>query len=138
MRKHLRFHVDGASAKLYVKGFLTTLGLGRVNKARAAVNLSEGGVLLLAGESLAAGTQVQVRVDMEKYDDVIETSGVVRWCFQSARNDREFYVGIMFTGLDPKDQKRIAKMRDWFLSPEYRTRTTTRRRLRAQQGDPPG
>jgi hypothetical protein len=66
MRRHLRFHVERASATLTVKGFLTTLGLGRVNKARAAVNLSEGGVLLLAGEPLAAGTRVQVRVEMEK------------------------------------------------------------------------
>ena len=62
----------------------------------------------------------------------------MRGCLESARNDREFTVGIRFTGLDPKDPKKIAKMREGFLSPEYRTRTTPCRRLRAQPGDSSG
>jgi hypothetical protein len=59
---------------------------------------------------------------------VIETPGEVRWCFQSARNSDDFYAGIKFKGLAPIEAKKIAKMREWFTSPEYRNRTSARKR----------
>jgi len=133
LRKHLRFKLEDASTTMYVKGFLTSVGLGRANKARAAVNLSEGGMLVMTGEPLAVGTKVQVRVELQRHEDAIESAGEVRWCFQSARNAAEYYAGIRFTNLPELEVKKIAKMREWFTSPEYKTRTATRRRT-----SPPG
>ena len=130
LRKHLRFRVDDASAQLHVMGFLTSIGLGRANQARAAVNLSEGGVLLLVRKLLAPGTRVRVRIEMEKYADVIEAEGVVQWCEPSARSEKDYYAGIAFTGLAAADLKKIAQMREWFHSPEYQARRATRRRLK--------
>jgi PilZ domain-containing protein len=128
LRRYLRFRIEDASAELIIKGFFTSFGLGRVNKGRAAINLSEGGVMLLVRETIPVDTKVTVRIDMEKYEDVIEASGVVKWCEQSARSDKDFYAGIEFTGLGDADLKKIAKMREWFTSPEFKTRTATRRR----------
>lgn len=128
LRTFMRFRIEDASAEMFVKGFFTSFGLGRVNKGRAAINLSEGGVMLLVSETVPVGTKVTVRIDMEKYEDIIEATGVVRWCEQSARSDKDFYAGIQFTGLGDADLKKIAKMREWFTSPEYKTRTATRRR----------
>jgi Tfp pilus assembly protein PilZ len=132
-RRHLRFRVDDANAHLYVKGLLTTLGVGRANRARAAVNLSEGGALFVTSAKVPVGTRVSVRIEMEHYDDHIDTDGQVRWCFQSARNEAEYYVGVQFLKLPPLEASKIAKMREWFTSPEYRQKTQTRRRLK-----PPG
>ncbi|HXX93458.1 MAG TPA: PilZ domain-containing protein [Planctomycetota bacterium] len=131
LRRHLRFRIDDASAKLYIKGFLTSIGLGKVNKARAAINLSEGGTLLLTFERIAPGTKVVVRIDMERFEDVIDVDGVVKWCEQSGKSDKDWYAGIEFSGLDGGDSKKIARMREWFTSPEYKTRTATRRRMKA-------
>jgi hypothetical protein len=86
-RRCLRFRIDDASANLTLKGFLTSLGLGKANKARAAINLSEGGVMLLTREPIPVGAKVFVRIEMEKYSDFIQTTGEVRWCEQSARSD---------------------------------------------------
>ncbi len=130
LRKYLRFRIDDASAQFHIKGFLTRFGLGRMHKAHAAINLSEGGVLLLARESLPVGSKVTVRIEMEKYADFIEAAGVVQWCEQSARGDHDYYAGIEFIGLDPAALKKIAQMREWFTSPEYKTRNATRRRTR--------
>src|SRR5262245_45811142 len=114
LRRFLRFRIEDASAELFIKGFFTSFGLGRVNKGRAAINLSEGGVMLLVSETIPLETKVTVRIDMEKYQDFIEATGIVRWCEQSARNDKDFYAGIQFTGLSDADLKKIAKMREWF------------------------
>ena len=128
LRQHFRFRIEDASADLYLKGFLTSIGLGRVNKARAAINLSEGGTLLLTRERIETGTRVLVRIEMERFEDVIEAEGIVSWCEQSGKNDKDWYAGIEFKGLTPADGKKIANMREWFTSPEYKTRTATRRR----------
>jgi len=138
LRRHLRFRIDDASAKLYIKGFLTTLGLGRVNQVRAAINLAEGGTLLLVRQPIPVGTQVVVRIDLERFGDLIESTGVVRWCTQSSKSDQDYYAGIEFAGLSPADLKKIVRMRDWFTSPEYKTRTTTRRRIRPEGEKLPG
>jgi hypothetical protein len=129
LRRHPRFRAEDASAQLYVKGFLSTLGIGRKNEAGAAVNLSEGGVLLRIQSRLKTGSPVQVRIEIEKYKDVIEADGVVRWCFQSARDQADFYAGIEFRTLPPAEAALIGKMRSWFTSPEYKQKSATRKRL---------
>ena len=129
LRRHPRFKTDEATVQLYIKGLLTTLGIGRKNEARASVNLSEGGILLATNVKLNKGAKVQVRIEIEKFKDVIEAEGTVAWCFQNARDTASWYAGIAFQNLPPAQAALIAKMRSWFTSPEYRQKSATRKRL---------
>lgn len=129
LRRHPRFKTDEVTAELYLKGLLTTIGIGRKNEARTAVNLSEGGLLVLTGSKLKPGAKVQFKIEIEKYHDVIQGEGEVRWCYQSARDASDFYAGIQFKNLPPAQRALIDKMRSWFTSPEYKQKSATRRRL---------
>lgn len=129
LRRHPRFKTEEATAEVYLKGLLSTIGIGRRNEARAAVNLSEGGLLVRTASKLKPGSKVRFRVEIEKYNDVIEGEGEVRWCYQSARDSSDFYAGIRFKELSPAQTALIGKMRSWFTSPEYKQKSATRRRL---------
>lgn len=119
-RKHSRFEVDSCQATLYPDGMLTVFGVGKNNRARAALDLSEGGVRFLTQERLPVGAKVRLIIEMEKYKDQIEASGEVRWCYQSAKNAGDFFAGVQFENLDPSQKRKIALMREWFTSPQYR------------------
>jgi Tfp pilus assembly protein PilZ len=128
-RRHNRFEIDGCQATLYREGMLTVFGVGKSNRARAALDLSEGGVRFLTHERLPVGTKVRIIIEMEKYKDQIDASGEVRWCYQSAKNAEDFYAGVQFENLDPIQKRKIAQMREWFNSPQYRAvRETTKRK----------
>lgn len=129
LRRHPRFRTDEATAELYLKGFLSKFGIGRKNEARGAVNLSEGGILIILHSKLAAGTKVRVRIEMEHYNDIIEADGEIRWCTQSARDPSNYYAGVQFKDLPPAQASHLAKMRSWFTSPEFKQKSATRRRL---------
>jgi hypothetical protein len=129
LRQHPRFRIEDAKTELYLKGFLAKMGIGRKNEARVAVNLSEGGMLVSTLGKLNPGVRVYLRVEMEKYKDVIETEGEVRWCYVSARNASEYYTGIQFVKLAPVHLAKISQMRAWFTSPEFKQKSATRRRL---------
>jgi hypothetical protein len=129
LRQHPRFRVEDAKTEIYLKGFLAKLGIGRKNEARVAVNLSEGGILVSTHGKLAPGTKVQLRIEMERYKDVIEAEGEVRWCYVSARSASDFYTGIQFVKLSPAHISKINQMKAWFTSPEFKQKSATRRRL---------
>lgn len=129
LRTNTRFSVSGVAVPLvYQHGLLTSIGIGRVNQARAAVNLSEGGVLVRTHDRMKSGTKVKVRLEIEKLNDIIEAEGVVRWCFQCAKEESNFYAGIGFTQVPPPVASKIAKLRGYFTSPEYRNKTAGKRR----------
>src|ERR1700675_2674611 len=65
-RRHNRFEIDECQATLYREGMLTVFGVGRSNRARAALDLSEGGVRFLTHERLPVGTKVRMIIEMEK------------------------------------------------------------------------
>ena len=50
--------------------------------------------------------------------------GVVR---PSARNEAHFYVGLRFEETDTLLQKKIAQMREWFTSAEFRAKSAARK-----------
>jgi hypothetical protein len=127
-RKHLRMQIDDASTSFSIKGVSTSLGAGHVSRGRAAINLSEGGAMLLVCEPLAVGTRVVVRIEVEDREEFVEATGEVRWCEPEGRNGKDFHAGIEFVALPPEDRRKIDRMRDWFSSPEYKSRQTTRRR----------
>jgi hypothetical protein len=132
-REHFRFRIEDATTEIYLQGFLARIGLGKLgigqkNEARVAVNLSEGGLMVSTHSKLPRGSKVRLRIEMEKFKDVIEAEGVVRWCYASARNAADFYTGIEFVNLPPAQVAKIAGMRAWFTSPEYKQRSATKRR----------
>lgn len=129
LRQHARFRIEDAKTEIYLKGFLAKLGFRRQNEARVAVNLSEGGILVSTLGKLVPGTRVQLRIEMEKFKDVIETEGEVRWCYMSARDASDYYTGIQFLKLAPAHLSKINQMRAWFTSPEFKQKSATRRRL---------
>jgi Tfp pilus assembly protein PilZ len=128
LRSSTRFHIEDAVPLVYKKGLLASLGINRTNQAQAAVNLSEGGILVRTTDRMKAGTKVKVRLEIEKFKDILEAEGVVRWCFQSAKPGSNFYAGIRFTRVPSAVTLKISKLRGYFTSPEYRSRNVTRKR----------
>jgi hypothetical protein len=115
-RKHDRFPLVNARIELFPDSLMTTIGLRKENLARSVMDLCEGGVGVLLHQRIKADTKVKIRIEIEKFGDAIEASGVVRWCFESGKKAGEFRAGIMFTNLDGAQQRKIAVMRDWFTS----------------------
>src|SRR4051812_30467834 len=74
-RKHPRFEIDDCQATLYRGGLLTVLGVGKNNRARAALDLSEGGVRFHIQERFPIGSKVRVIIGMERYKEQIEAAG---------------------------------------------------------------
>lgn len=126
LRRHLRFEVDSTGASLTVNGLLSRVGIRGDNKARAILNLSEGGALVVAHESIPRGTKVRVRVEMDKYQDVFEADGVIRWCTRHPRQETFHQIGVQFTNLSDAQARKLAKMREWFTSPQYMARVAER------------
>jgi hypothetical protein len=126
LRQYGRFKIDGAVGQVKVHGVLSFVGLGPRVRVLQAVDLSEGGALLVLDRRLRPGQPLRVRIDMPKYSDHIEAEAEVRWCFQDARNSKQFFVGVMFTELDDAQTAKISVMRRWFTSKEYRAKTTRR------------
>jgi len=127
-RRHSRFEVEECQATLYREGLLSVFGVSKSNRARAALDLSEGGVRFLTHERLPIGTKVRMIIQMEKYQDQIEASGEVRWCYQSVKKTEDFYVGVQFSDLEPSQKRKIALMREWFTSPQFRAVRETKRK----------
>lgn len=126
-RSSLRFQIEGATTLVYKKGLLNNLGIGRKNEARAAINLSEGGILVRTHDRMKTGTKVRIRLELEKFKDVIHAEGHVCWCFQSAHDEDDYYAGIKFSKLSRKSKSKIATLRGYFTSPEYKVLTAVRK-----------
>jgi len=129
-RRHVRFEVDECQATLHRDGLLSVFGVGKGNLARAALDLSEGGARFLIHERIPIGTKVRMVIQMEKYKDQIEAVGEIRWCYQNAKRPEDFYAGVQFDDLDPVQQRKIALMKEWFISPQYRAVRETKRKAK--------
>lgn len=129
-RRFPRFKVDDAAAVVMYpeKQLLNFVGLGKQNRAKAAINLSEGGVLVRTTEKIPRGTKVRLSISIEKFGDKFECLGEVRWCYQAARSEKEYYAGVRFLDLPANEAKKIEKMRGWFTSPEYKQKTKFRQK----------
>lgn len=129
IRRYPRFKVDDeASIILYPDKLLNFVGIGTSNRAKAAINLSEGGVLVRTGERLEKGSRVRLTISIEKFGDRFECVGQVCWCYAAAHVTKEFFAGIRFVDLPEADRKKIEKMRSWFTSKEYRHKTKFRKK----------
>ena len=95
---------------------------------RQEVALQEGVGALLGTVSSAAGDFLEKPAGAE--------AKKLSTMFVTGKNV-DYYIGIRFVGLAALEQKKIAKMREWFTSPEYKTRSATRRRVRTSGSPPP-
>ena len=86
--------------------------------------------MLLSNDPIKTNTLVRVTIEIETPPDTLEVEGIVRWCKSDRRRPDLFYVGIEFQGLDTIQQVKIARMREWFSSPEFKVKEATRRRSR--------
>jgi hypothetical protein len=127
-RRHPRFELIEAAVTVYREGFLTMIGVGRENKAKVAVNLSEGGLQLILRERVNPGAKLKIRLEIAKFNDAIEAAGIVRWCYQNAQRKDDFHAGIQFEDLPAGESRKIAAMRDWFTSPAFRAVRETKNR----------
>jgi hypothetical protein len=127
LRSSPRFKVENVAVCVYEKGLLTPLGIGRENRAKEAINLSTGGILVRVTQRMKRGTKVGVHLEIEKFNDTFEAEGVVRWCFQDAKDTRNFYAGIQFTKLPSMMGSKLSQLQSYFMSPEYKSKTARRK-----------
>ncbi len=110
-----------AAPELSREGFLQQFRFRRSNLACGAVDLSEGGVQLRTTERLRPGLRVRILLRMDKIRDEIRGGGEVRWCFQSGKNKKHFYAGIMFRDLEADQAVKISTMRKCFATTLYKS-----------------
>ena len=127
-RRHHRFDLQDTTLTLYRDGFLTLIGVGKENKAKVAVNISEGGIQVIIRERLSPGAKVKMKLQIEKFKDAIEAVGIVRWCYQNSKRKDDYHAGIQFENLPSIEGRKIASMRDWFTSTAYRPARETKPR----------
>jgi hypothetical protein len=116
-RRHTRFQVASTQVLLHRDGFLSALKLGS-NKARKVCDLSQGGARILVTEKIEVAQKVRLRITLEKYQDEIEISGEVMWCYPST-NRKDYYVGIKFAADNPSTARKMSALQEWFTSPQY-------------------
>ncbi len=116
-RKYARFQVASTQVILHRDGLLRVLNLGS-NKARKVCDLSKGGARVLVTEKLDVDQKVRLKITLEKYQDQIDISGEVKWCFPST-NRKDFFAGIQFTPENPVVARKMSALQEWFTSPQY-------------------
>ena len=123
-RRHARFYVDESPVELRRPGLTAWLGLGRIRGG--AVNLSEGGLRVSVPARLAARKTIRCAVRTERFQDPLEAVGEVLWCERDLMTETNYLVGILFRNLEPRQARKIAAMREWFGSPEFKARRDAR------------
>lgn len=128
MRQAQRFPVEEVEVSAHAQGFLSKFGLKGGNRAKTAINLSEGGALLHLTRRLQPDQQIRLRVHVPKFDDTLECMAEVRWCLESGRDAGDYYAGVKFVDLPADAVRKITKMRSWFTSKEFKVRTSIRKK----------
>ena len=116
-RKYTRFAISSTQVQLHRNGLLSALSLGS-NKALKVCDLSQGGARLLVSERIPAKQKVRLKITLEKYQDEIEITGEVMWCYPST-NRKDFFVGIKFALDNAVTARKMAAVQEWFTSPQY-------------------
>ena len=127
-RKYARFVLHDTPAKLYRRGATAIFGLAGLNIEGNVLDLSEGGLLLETSEKFLIGTKLRLKISIAKFGDNLEADGVTRWCHATPRNPEIFHVGIQFSQEDAAMSRKIAQMRGWFTSAQYKSLRDTQLR----------
>ena len=128
-RRHSRFHVDDAPAELRRTDLVALWGLTGLGRVQGGVvNISEGGIRVSVPSALPTNRKVRCKVSSDRFRDPLDVVGQVLWCERDLMSENGYLVGITFEGLEPRHQRRIAAMREWFSSAEYQAQLAARRR----------
>jgi hypothetical protein len=119
-RRHLRFSLHDASIKLYRKGATAIFGLARLNIEGQVLDLSEGGLRLETNEQILIDTKVRMKITVVKFNDTVDADGLTRWCHVDPKNAERFTVGVEFMNLDQGALRKIAQMKGWYTSSQYK------------------
>lgn len=119
-RRHARFDVHGARAELRRAGIVALLG-GRIEGE--VVNLADGGIRVIVPKELPAGRKVRCRVRLDRFEEPLDVQGHILWCRRDLMSETHYLVGIEFRDPEPRQARKIAAMREWFNSPEFKRRS---------------
>jgi hypothetical protein len=119
-RQQPRFCLHDATVKLYRRGATAIFGLARLSIEGTVVDLAEGGVRFETAERFLVDTKVRLKICIVKFKDTLEADGVTRWCHTDIKNSEHFQVGVAFVNQDPTVVRKIAQMRGWYTSAQYR------------------
>jgi len=135
-RQHARFCLHDTPAKLYRRGATALFGLAGLNIEGSVLDLSEGGLRLETSENFLIDTRLRLKISIAKFGDSLEADGVTRWCQATPRDPEVFHVGIRFSHEDPATHRKIAQMRGWFTSAQYKSLRETQLRQQARNRQP--
>ena len=122
-RRYARFYVDDAAVELRRGGLMALLGRIR----GGVVNLSEGGIRVAVPSRLRSRGLIRCSVRTERFQDPLEAVGEILWCERDLMSEKGFLAGILFRDLEPRHARKIAAMREWYASPEFRALRSARR-----------
>jgi hypothetical protein len=88
-------------------------------------NLSETGLRLVTPKRLEPGSEVTLSVEIQSLQEEFQTPGKIVWSLET-KNGQEFHSGIHFHGLPVSLVKKIAHMREYLESPQYKSRRLAR------------
>jgi len=132
-RRHTRFSLHEVGAKLYRRGATTLFGLAGLNIEGSVLDLSEGGLRLETAEKLLRDTRIHIKIAIAKFGDSLEADAVTKWCHATPKNPEVFQVGIEFLNPDPSLGRKIAQMRGWFTSAQYKSLRDSQLRAAAKK-----
>ena len=132
-RRHRRFLPRECDLSLMREavGILKVFGMGagKDNLAAAVVDLSEGGARFITKSKLTIGTRVSVTIGVRLFNDTIKTTGTVCWASEHTNRAAQYYAAVNFDKLDAVQARKIAGIRDYLNSPEFRQKLETRKRI---------
>lgn len=96
----------------------------------AVLDLAEGGARVVVRGHLEAGTKVAVRLQVRVFNDSLDTEGTVLWCNAHPHRIGWYVIGLRFVPLSALEARKIASLRQYLGSPEFRQKEQTRHRLR--------
>lgn len=131
-RKHERFQPYECDIVLDRKQgvLMKLLGRKQANIALEILDLSESGVRIGTSQKMPLQTEVRVHCGLKALKDELTLEGQVLWCVPHAYRDNEFVVGITFTNIDSPTQRKIASIRSYLASPQFKQKQETRVRMK--------
>lgn len=120
-RRYRRFQISDYRFQLFRYDFFNTLGLRR-NIAKQIVDISEGGIKLIADKLVDSGAKVIFNLHLPKFAESLEAKGIVKWA-RSLYEQGSYELGIEFTSISEQDKSKIRHMQRYFVSPEGRLKT---------------
>ena len=133
-RRSLRFTIDEFSIVAYRVGFLHRVLWRKKNIAQTVVNLSYGGVCLILDQRVPDICKMRMLLILNKFNDVFEADGEVRWLSLSKRRSGYYETGIKFKRLDPVHSMKLEHIKKWFTSEAYRVQRQTTKRRKEREG----